>query len=271
MDLLAVIDQILNRTDTSLPPPEEEYILGLPARFTGIQIEGIEDKLEDHRKKLEETLGREVHDVAALLDYVGSKDAGDREVDLNEFCLLRRSSLSDLTRAGLYDNLTGLYSRNILEPRLQDEFRRARRYNLPLSLLFIDIDGFKIINDTFGHAEGDRVLRCIGSFVRDHLREVDFPVRYGGEEFVIILPHTSGETALALARRLHGGIGEAQKSAEMRTTVTISIGVSTLVPDIKSEDQLIDAADRAVYKAKTKKNMVWPVVNAEPEGASTPA
>ena len=270
MDLLAVIDEILNRSDDS-PPPEEDYLLGLPARFTGIDLKAIRDQLNDHQKSLESRLGREPHEVVALLDLISSTEGGETEIEIDEFCLLRRSALTDLTRAGLFDNLTGLYSRNILEHRLQEEFRRARRYNLPLSLLFVDIDGFKIINDTFGHAEGDRVLTCIGAFIREHLREVDFPVRYGGEEFVIILPHTTGETALGLGRRLHGGIGEAQKKANIRTTVTISIGVSTLVPGIKSEDQLIDAADRAVYKAKTKKNMVWPVVNAEPEGASASA
>ena len=112
----------------------------------------------------------------ALLDLADT-DPGPRPA-IDDYCLLKKSTLLDLISAAVYDNLTGLYSRNILETRLQEEFQRARRYDIPLSVLFIETDGFKLYNDTYGHIEGDKVLSFIGKFI----------------------PHTGGETALGMAR-----------------------------------------------------------------------
>ncbi len=264
MNLLAAIDQILQRADSESPDTEEDdELLGLPAGLTGINLKGKKEENDKYRENLEKTLGREIHPAVSLLDQVSASDS-DTGQTIEDFCLLKKTALRDLLNAALYDNLTGLYARNIFESRLWEEFRRAKRYDQYLSVLFIDIDSFKTINDTYGHSEGDRVLAHIGRFIRDHLREVDFPVRYGGEEFVIILPHTAGETALSLAQRIHGNIGKAQKEVGFQTRVTVSIGVGTLIKDMQSENQLIDAADQAVYKAKRAgKNMVWPKVNAE--------
>ncbi len=271
MNLLSVtvIDQILDQIDTSSSKSEEDYLLGLPSGLTGIDTTAIQGLVEKHQKELQGELGREIHPVVALLDLVATDTEGELATPISDFCILKKSALCDLVNAALYDNLTGLYSRNILEARLHEEFQRAQRYDIPLSVLFIDIDSFKTINDTYGHTEGDRALAYIGQFIRDHLRGVDFPVRYGGEEFVIILPHTDGKTALSLARRIHEGIGKVQENQELRAPITLSIGVGTLVSDIQTQDQLIDAADQAVYKAKTAgKNMVWPVPNGGPEGES---
>lgn len=264
MKLLAVVDQILNQIGPTESLDHEERVLGLPSSLTGIDIVSIKDVLEDHRKGLEKRLGREVHPVVALLDL--AENASDRDIEgsAEDFCLLKKTALLDLIRAALYDTLTGLYSRNSLESRLREEFRRARRYDIPLSVLFIETDGFKNINDTYGHVEGDRVLAYIGRFIRRHIREVDFPARYGGDEFMVILPHTTGETALGLAHRIHDGIGEDQQGEGLKPTVTISIGVGTLTADMRTEEELVEAADRATYRAKAKKDMVWPTVNGGP-------
>ena len=265
MNLLSVIDQILMQIEQSSPQSEDDHVLGLPSSLTGIDLKGVQPRLKGHVERLGAELGREIHPAIALLDLAATEAGAELSTSIDDFCVLKKTALRDLLRAALYDNLTSLYSRNTLESRLQEEFRRAVRYNLPLSILFIDIDGFKAFNDTYGHAEGDHVLTYVGRFIRDHLREVDFPVRYGGDEFVVILPHTEGETALSLAKRIRKGVAEPQKNAELRSRVTVSVGVSTLARGMTSEDQLLDAADRAAYKAKTHKNMVWPVINADPE------
>ncbi len=265
MNLNTSVDQILAHINSPSDLADSDHLLGIPSSLSGIELSTILGRLNKHRAKLEEDLGREVHTAAALLDLFSKPAEGENTDSIDDYCVLTKTALRDLIQTALYDNLTGLYSRNILEDRLREEFQRARRYALPLSVLFIDLDSFKTINDTYGHLEGNRVLNYIGGFIRAHLREVDLPVRYGGEEFLILLPHTSGETALNLARRIHKGIGKAQKEAELRTTVTLSIGVGTLIPRMHLYDQLIDAADQAVYKAKKAgKNMVWPIVNADP-------
>lgn len=256
MNLLAVVDQIMNQTGEE--GTSKELLLGLPGALIGLDLDSIKPALEAHRLSLEKELGRPVHQAAAFLDLYAQ---GEQSHQIDDFCVLKKEAMQDLMQAAIYDRLTGLFSRNIMDKRLHEEFRRARRYNIPLSCLFIDIDDFKAINDNHGHSEGDRSLSFIGRFILDRLREVDIPIRYGGEEFVIVLPHTDGETALALAAQLHDGIGAAQEKAGLKSNVTISIGVGTLTEKMKVDTELIDAADRAVYLAKKKKNRVWPGLN----------
>ena len=256
MNLLAVVNQIINQTGEE--NASQEQLLGLPSALVGVDLDEMKAELEAHRLSMEKALGKPVHQATAFLDLY-AQDSQNDEID--DFCVLKKEAMQDLMQAEIYDRLTGLYSRNIMDNRLHEEFRRARRYKLPLSALFIDIDDFKAINDNYGHSEGDRSLSFIGRFILDRLRDVDIPIRYGGEEFVIVLPHTDGETALALAAQLHDGVGEAQQKAGLASTVTISIGVGTLIEEMKIDTELIDAADKAVYRAKRKKNRVWPGLN----------
>ncbi len=256
MNLLAVVNQILDQTGESAS--EGSRLLGLPGTLVGIDLDALVDELNSHRKDMESRLGRPVHPAAALLDLF-SEEKSKHNID--DFCVLRKDAMQDLMQAAVYDKLTGLFSRNMLDTRMREEYRRAKRYDLPLSVLFVDIDDFKAINDTYGHTEGDRSLSFIGRFILDRLRGIDIPIRYGGEEFVIILPHTDGNTALSLANHLRSGIGNAQKEGGLASVVTISIGVSTLTSEMTNESDLIDSADRAVYLAKEKKDLVWPGIN----------
>lgn len=257
MNLLDVVNQILDQSGPAAA--DTARLLGLPGSLVGVDLDEIVGDLDAHRARLEETLGRPVHPAVALLDLFAQGEGGPKGID--DFCVLRKDAMQDLMQAAIYDRLTGLFSRNIMDQRLREEFRRARRYDLPLSALFVDVDDFKAINDNHGHSEGDRVLSFLGRFILDRLREVDIAIRYGGEEFVIILPHTDGETALELANELRDGIGRAQEKAGLATRVTLSIGVGTLTREMRSEVELIDAADRAVYLAKEQKDAVWPGVN----------
>jgi diguanylate cyclase (GGDEF)-like protein len=150
------------------------------------------------------------------------------------------------------DPLTGLLNRRAIEHQIQLESQRARRYQLPLSLLMIDLDGLKRINDHGGHSAGDRVLRGAGTAISATLRASDFGGRWGGDEFVILAPHTSRQAARQLAERVAQRISTREWPS--RVTTTASIGIVTLERGASEETvpiaTLIDEADRALYAAK---------------------
>jgi len=150
------------------------------------------------------------------------------------------------------DSLTGLFNRRAFEKKIQEEFERSKRYHNPLSLLILDIDNFKTINDTYGHHGGDAALVKISETFREKTRQSDFPSRYGGEEFVLILPETDQENALLVATKIQDAI----RSCAFGTTarpfrITVSIGVSSTSSRFYSEwREMLDDADRALYLAK---------------------
>ena len=149
------------------------------------------------------------------------------------------------------DGLTGLYNHRHFYDRLEEEFSRAERYNTPLSLVFLDIDDFKRINDVYSHIHGDQVLKTIGQLMRKIARESDIPARYGGEEFAIILPNTSAEGAIDVASRLQAVIREHRFESLGNEQITISSGISTFVnKSMQSFNQLVQHADEAMYEAK---------------------
>ncbi|MBM4272984.1 MAG: diguanylate cyclase [Deltaproteobacteria bacterium] len=155
------------------------------------------------------------------------------------------------------DHLTGLFNYRYFWDVLPHEIRLSRRYGTPLSLLFMDIDDFKTINDTLGHPMGDMVLKTLAAYLEGAVRQADVVCRYGGEEFVTLLPQTPQNQALALAERLHQGISQlAVPLPQGEMHFTVSIGVAGLKPGMNSEG-LVRAADKALYQAKeTGKNRV---------------
>lgn len=150
------------------------------------------------------------------------------------------------------DALTGLANRRVFEQRLTDELDRSNRYGHSLGLLMADVDDFKRVNDTYGHAVGDVVLQAIASILRRSVREIDLCVRYGGEEFAVILPHTDKEGGLPVAERIRKAVTTVPIVAgdDPAMTMTLSIGVATYPEDGKTPDQLVHAADVALYRAK---------------------
>ncbi len=145
------------------------------------------------------------------------------------------------------DSLTGLQNERVLQERLADEFRRARRYQTPLSVILLDVDHFKSYNDAHGHPAGSRALCRLAQILQKAARETDIVCRYGGEEFVLLLPHTSGAEAMALAERLRAAVEHAPWK---RRALTISLGVCTLGPDANNALFLLERADAAMYEAK---------------------
>jgi two-component system cell cycle response regulator len=153
------------------------------------------------------------------------------------------------------DPLTHLLNRRALTIRLSAELERVRRYNSPLTMLLIDLDHFKMVNDTYGHLVGDEVLRGIAMILQRSLRSVDMVARYGGEEFVVVLPETSEQGAVAFAERIRQRVEQHAFEAERANTarVTVSIGVSCFpAPHVESVDDLFARADAALYRAKEK-------------------
>jgi len=151
------------------------------------------------------------------------------------------------------DSLTRVYNRRFFMDRAEAEFERSRRYGRSLSVVVLDADNFKSVNDNHGHAVGDDVLRAIVNACRRGLREPDMIGRYGGEEFVMCLPETSAEVALEVAERLRRNVARLRVAAPTgEVAVTVSLGVASSCPDTGVFQELVQAADRALYEAKRR-------------------
>ncbi|MDH4230255.1 MAG: diguanylate cyclase [Nitrospirota bacterium] len=165
----------------------------------------------------------------------------------------RKELEARLEELAITDGLTGLFNRRHFDHRLAEEFRRAvTYYDLPVSLLLLDVDHFKHLNDSRGHPAGDAVLQALGAMLRRYLRSVDVAARYGGEEMAVILPQTSGEAALDVAERLRGAIGNMWvDTGRDAVQVTVSIGVADPQElNLVSAEDWLQAADTALYEAK---------------------
>ena len=181
------------------------------------------------------------------------------------FCVIASFALENvvnrarLLRSGHTDFLTGWHNRRYLQHRLQEELARASRDRSTLICLMLDIDHFKRINDTYGHAAGDAVLRELANRVESQVRASDVAARYGGEEFVVLLPATDKKAAAALAERVRRAISEQpfEISDTVEETITVSIGIAGADPpdsgsDLKTAgDSLLARADVALYQAKS--------------------
>ena len=148
-----------------------------------------------------------------------------------------------------HDPLTGAKNRRAFDEKLAEEWSRAARYGTPLSLVMLDVDKFKLYNDSFGHQAGDEVLRKVARAVTAGIRGTDFFARYGGEEFALILPNTDLEGAMILAERLRARIETAPWTER---AVTASVGVSSIGPEFGKAEELLGAADAALYGSKDR-------------------
>ena len=178
----------------------------------------------------------------------------ERELrDLQERNEALSRSNSALAEMATRDILTGLYTRWFVCDKIDQELERSRRHHAPMSVLMVDVDHFKKVNDVHGHIVGDEVLREMGRLIRESLRAYDVPGRYGGEEFCLLLPSTPVDKTLAVAERLRARIEDNQLVLpEGRVRVTASIGVAGTDagnPHANAAD-LITLADRALYRAK---------------------
>ncbi len=169
--------------------------------------------------------------------------------------LMQKKMRDQLAIMSSVDGLTGLSNRRRFDEYLDQEWRRGGRNDYPISLLMIDVDHFKLYNDTYGHQQGDNCLRAVASEIATHLRRPsDLTARYGGEEFAVVLPETPMEPAMDLAERIRAGIDGLQMehaASETADHVTISIGLTSVVPgEDMAIESFIEAADKNLYASK---------------------
>lgn len=193
-------------------------------------------------------------DVGAV-DYI-QKPFNPAELNARVRAALRTKRYQDmLAQRAMIDGLTGLWNRTHFDQRLHEESAATQRYERPLSLIFVDADRFKSLNDNYGHPFGDQVIQALGEVLHANARTSDWPCRYGGEEFAVILRETDIEGALILAERIRESVEALVfRDAGQLVPVTASMGVSCstlcMNPCDFSGDWLVKSADDAVYKAK---------------------
>ncbi len=224
----------------SNPRYKTKSFLCVPVRVNGhvAGVLNVADRLTDRPFSDED-----LQTVLSILSYVSLAIERMRYYERSE-TLLKLSSI---------DSLTGLYNRRFLEERLAEEMSRSRRYGRHLSLLLLDIDDFKKYNDGFGHQAGDQALQLISQTIMVTVRKVDIVTRFGGEEFLIILPETEKNTARSIAERIIARIdhlGTSDSEDNLRDRLTVSIGLASFPVDAKDEKDLVGKADIALYEAK---------------------
>jgi diguanylate cyclase (GGDEF)-like protein len=162
-------------------------------------------------------------------------------------------SASELVENATLDSLTSLWNRRVFSERLGEEVARHVRYGTPVSLLMMDLDGFKAINDHHGHVAGDAVLTAVADLLRSSLRTTDLPSRYGGDEFAVILPGVAKTEAFAVAEKLRESVSDLRVALGRNgdeAEVRVSVGVAAAAPGAGDPLELVEAADRALYQAK---------------------
>jgi len=201
-------------------------------------------------------LGRAAGQLADGHDHVRARVRGHgalRELAaaFNDMATRIAAQKAALTEVAISDPLTGLHNRRSFQVRLAEEVERTRRSQVPFTLLLLDLDHFKQVNDRFGHQAGDRALQAVAAVLHRQLRAVDLPARIGGEEFAVLLPDTAGAGALEAAERLRAAIAAHQVPHQHATiTVSASIGVAWCPAHADTGDGLLRVADQALYQAK---------------------
>jgi diguanylate cyclase (GGDEF)-like protein len=199
--------------------------------------------------------------MASGADDFLSKPVSALELQIRLSSMLRIKELTDkihlmnaqLAEIAVTDALTSLFNRRALSEHLEREFSRSRRYGHVMAVLIFDLDHFKSINDTHGHAVGDRVLQIMGSTLRATIRDTDITGRYGGEEFLVVAPETPPQQALVLADRIRLALEERTRDQPDLPRVTTSVGIATSrSTQASSWDELVQIADAALYEAKRK-------------------
>ncbi len=201
-----------------------------------------------HRKEMSESFKRQVNLLTAICDYfltIKKSFNYPKVVELKVF--------EDANHFSKCDSLTGLYNRGYFEDSLSGEISRARRYDTEFSILFLDLDDFKNVNDSLGHLAGDFVLKKVSNLIINEKREEDVVARYGGEELVVILPETNKVNTIIKAERIRKKIQDMPLVYDgKKIKISVSGGIATFPQDAAEANKLIQCADQALYRAKSE-------------------
>lgn len=201
-------------------------------------------QIVEHRANLRKRLDRDVGMLVAALDYLSNITG-----DISSPKIMDDLRIEEAAAMATRDSLTALYLRGVFDFTLERMVLEHRRYAKPLSLLLLDVDEFKQINDHYGHQTGDDVLCRIGKIVLNGIRKADFPARYGGDEIAVIFPETAIDQAIVMADRLR--VDVCRCFTKSGSAITVSIGVSCIhEPDVTTALDLVRQTDKALYKAK---------------------
>jgi two-component system cell cycle response regulator len=213
---------------------------------TADKVRGLEAGADDYLPKPYEEAELNARIYAALRTKSLRDELSKANRELKE--MLERSEILAIT-----DPLTGLFNRRRFEFILDLEFKKAVRYAMPLSCMMIDIDHFKSVNDTFGHAVGDRAIKDIAMIVHQNIRDADTACRWGGEEFAVLSPMNTKADSLTPARRILQSVSDHAFPGMGGKSLTVSIGIADMSDsDFSDPDMLVRVADGAMYEAKKK-------------------
>ena len=224
-DTFARTSTFITRSVVCVPITSRDRVLGVIELVNGIQEESFTQA--------------DLQILATIADYAA-------------IAIENARNFKRISELAITDDLTGLYNGRHLHALIEEEIERMRRFGGKLSLIFIDLDFFKTINDTRGHLVGSRTLAEIGRLIRGNIRKVCKAARYGGDEFVIVLPNTGKSGAMTLAAKLREIFREHEFLDEDGTpfNLTASFGLATYPDDARSKDDLIRLADQAMYRVK---------------------
>ena len=211
--------------------------------FEPATAQGLWENILRNKYDMSSVMKRNIRIVVATIDYLSNLTS-----EMHSATVIGEVHLADIVRLSLHDGLTGLFNHAYCYQRADMEVRRHARYGSPVSVMMIDIDDFKNLNDLHGHQEGDKILARVGAIIDAETRDSDTCCRYGGEEFAVILPSTDVGEAARLAERLRAKM---EVSLPCGRRVTVSIGVSSCGEDATTAQGLIKKADAALYRAKT--------------------
>ncbi len=246
--------------------PSDQYSLWVNQNASSLLIENtgkdyrFSESQSDFLSLIECPILSQHHNVIASIRAVGIKESfapGDLRVlgavtNMAAIALEKSRLFIRTQELSITDSLTGLHTHKYFMERLDEEIKRAARYRENFALFMIDIDKFKIFNDTYGHQYGDKVLRLVAQSIRKNVRETDISGRYGGEEFSVILLNSEKETASSLAEKVRKNIENLKFNFEGdNVNVTVTIGIAAF-PDNPTAESIVTAADRALYEGKRK-------------------